>query len=210
MRRMTLLWLVLAAICGGVLFHTSQQVNDGRQRLAVINEDIRKEDETIRVLDAEWSYLNQPDRLEKLSKQYLNLSPLKGRQFAKLKDIADVPDAVPVAAQPVAAAAPVAETPVKAAEAATTPDATQEKPAEAPAKAAAVKPVEAAPVVAAAPEAPKKPAPVKTAAKPFVVKIRKPDVAAVVKHPAPVATAQSDDAASQRSFGDVIKSLGVR
>ena len=64
MRRMTFIWLILAALSGGVLYHTSQQVTDGRQKLATLNDDIRKEDETIRVLQAEWSYLNQPDRLD--------------------------------------------------------------------------------------------------------------------------------------------------
>lgn len=182
MRRMTLLWLMLAAVCGGVLFHTSQQVNDGRTKLTSINDDIRKEDETIRVLQAEWSYLNQPDRLEKLAKQYLTLAPLKGRQFAKLADIADQP--APVETPAVAAAEP------------------------APVTEAAEKPVMVAPTPApAVAEAPAKPAPVKTAAKAQVIKIRKP-AAAPVKHAAPpVATAER---ASSRSFGDVIKSLGVR
>jgi len=87
MRKSNYLWLLLAAVCGTMLFHTSQQVTDGRTKLAGIEAKAEKEDETIRVLEAEWSYLNQPDRLEKLSRQYLALEPLKGRQFGKIADL---------------------------------------------------------------------------------------------------------------------------
>jgi hypothetical protein len=175
MRRMTFIWLILAALSGGVLYHTSQQVTDGRQKLATINDDIRKEDETIRVLQAEWSYLNQPDRLEKLSKQYLDLAPLQGKQFAKLSDI------------PEQTAAPVADA------------------AAAPAPAAETSP-EKAPAVAATPPVKAETKPAKVAKAP-VVKIRKPATAPAPKHPAPVATAQGEP---DRSFSDVMKSLGVR
>jgi len=89
MRKSTFLWLLLAVICGCMLFRTSQEVTDGRTKLAAIEASTRKEDESIRVLEAEWSYLNQPDRLEKLSKQYLTLAPLKGKQFSKISGLED-------------------------------------------------------------------------------------------------------------------------
>ncbi|MDE1152967.1 MAG: hypothetical protein PW788_10560 [Micavibrio sp.] len=106
MRKSNYLWLLLAAVCGTMLFHTSQQVTDGRTKLAGIEAKAEKEDETIRVLQAEWSYLNQPDRLEKLSRQYLTLEPLKGRQFGKIADLEarPVPDA-PADAKPAGVAA---------------------------------------------------------------------------------------------------------
>lgn len=76
-----LLWLFLAFACGTVLFHTSQRVTDGRARLDALAADTGKEQESIRVLNAEWSYLNQPARLEKLAREHLALAPMKGRQF---------------------------------------------------------------------------------------------------------------------------------
>lgn len=117
MRKATIFWLAAAAFCGTVLFYTSQQVTDGRARLAGMEREMLREEESIRVLQAEWSYLNQPDRLEKLSAQYLQLQPLHGRQFATLAELAIAPApeeqapaqaakppvAVPVAAKPVAA-----------------------------------------------------------------------------------------------------------
>jgi hypothetical protein len=208
MRKISLLWLVLAAICGGVLFHTSQQVNDGRQRLAVISDDIRKEDETIRVLQAEWSYLNQPDRLEKLSKQYLNLAPLNGRQFAKLETFPDRPPEAPAAKvepTPVAEATPEVKTEeAKTEEAAqeTTPAVAEAAPAP---KAEGAKPAPKA-IVAVAPSKPAQPkrVPIRTTGA-FITGLHRPPAP---KHPPPVATASEQPPG--RNFGDVMKSLGVK
>lgn len=93
MRKSTLLWLVLAAFCGIALFYTSQRDHDGREKLAALNQEAAREEESIRVLQAEWSYLNQPGRLEKLAKQYLGLAPMKGAQFIRPEDIAPRPAA---------------------------------------------------------------------------------------------------------------------
>jgi hypothetical protein len=87
MRKTTLLWLILSAFLGTALFHTSQKVHDDREKLATIEASIGKEEESLRVLNAEWSYLNQPARLEKLAKTYLQLASLKGSQFVKVEDI---------------------------------------------------------------------------------------------------------------------------
>lgn len=89
MRKSTIFWFALAGICGTVLFHTSQQVTDGRSALNRLDREILREEESIRVLKAEWSYLNQPERLEKLAAQYLELVPLTGRQFARTGDITE-------------------------------------------------------------------------------------------------------------------------
>ena len=87
MRKSTIFLLGFAGICAVMLYYTSQKVHDEREKLVVIEAQIGKEQESMRVLSAEWSYLNQPDRLEKLAREHLHLEPLKGRQFAKLKDI---------------------------------------------------------------------------------------------------------------------------
>jgi hypothetical protein len=88
MRRSNLLWLLLAAFCAAALYHTSQRVHDSGEKLAVLMRETSREEESIRVLQAEWSYLNQPARLEKLSAQYLKLVPMKGARFIAVGDIA--------------------------------------------------------------------------------------------------------------------------
>jgi len=87
MRKSTLLWLMLTVFCGVTLFHTSQRVYDAREEIAALNRSIGKEEESIRVLRTEWSTLNRLNRLERLSKKWLKLAPLKGSQFARLEDI---------------------------------------------------------------------------------------------------------------------------
>jgi hypothetical protein len=102
MRKSVFFWLLLATFCGIVLFHTSQKVHDERVKISLLQEEIIKEQESIRVLEAEWGYLNQPERLEKLARNYLHLAPLKGHQFAKLEDIPlkALGEAAPVASPP--------------------------------------------------------------------------------------------------------------
>lgn len=91
MRKSTLLWLFLATVCAAFLFHTSQKVTDGRAQISGLAYDIGREEESLRVLEAEWGYLNQPERLEKLTQQYLHLEPMKGRQFTKISALENRP-----------------------------------------------------------------------------------------------------------------------
>ena len=112
MHRAALLWFVLAVVFGAVLFQTSQKVTDGRTRLAVIESEIGKEEDSLRVLNAEWSYLNQPARLEELAARHLDLKPVTGRHFATPETLAspveDKPAVVAAKATPVTQApAPV-------------------------------------------------------------------------------------------------------
>jgi cell division protein FtsL len=109
MRKSTFLWLALAAFCGTTLFHTSQKIHDAQEKLGTLARAIAKEDKARRVLAAEWGYLNQPDRLEKLAGEYLNMAPLKGTQLASW---ADLPArGIPVLETPAALQKPVIAVP---------------------------------------------------------------------------------------------------
>ena len=209
MNRMAVLWIALAVVAGALLFKTSQQVTDGRQHLANITADIRREEDSLRVLQAEWSYLNQPDRLEKLSAQYLKLTPMKGKQFA---DTASLP-LRPVAAEP----APT-ETPALVAAITTETNIlnTTEEPAAAAEAPAAIAPAAGMPAAAIAPVPMRKPAtlkapvtaaaPAPAAPKPAAAKPAMPPQPATPKPAAAAATTAS--AENNRSFGDVLNSLG--
>lgn len=55
-----------------------------------LEQSIRFEEETIRVLNADWSLLTQPSRLQRLSEFYhdqLELAPMEAHQFANLGDL---------------------------------------------------------------------------------------------------------------------------
>lgn len=188
MRKATIFWLSLAAVCGTLLFHTSQEVTDGRTALRNMERDLLREEESLRVLQAEWSYLNQPERLEKLAREYLELSPLNGKQFARISDINERVD------EEALAAAAAADT-TAAIEPAAGVDTVAAVVAE-PAKVAAPKPAAVKPV--AAKPAPVKPAPIK--ATPV-----KSSPSPMAPPPAPVAPAS----AQPRAFNDVLKNLGA-
>ena len=83
MRNTALLWLVLAIFCSGALFYVSQKTHNMKQDLVVVTKDIAQEQEAIRVLEAEWSYLNNPKRLERLTKKYLKTDVMRLDQFVQ-------------------------------------------------------------------------------------------------------------------------------
>lgn len=72
-RLSTILSLALAVGAGFVLFQTSQNVQQAEGRLHKIQTALAKEQDALRVLEAEWDYLNRPDRLEELARDYLKM-----------------------------------------------------------------------------------------------------------------------------------------
>lgn len=81
-RPTSLILMVLAAAAGGALFQVAFEVSELDDELARLNQDIRKDREAIHVLRAEWSFLNQPERLEELTRRHLDLQPVAGNQLA--------------------------------------------------------------------------------------------------------------------------------
>ena len=79
----TLLSFALAVLAGAVLFRVSQDVQQAENNLAHLKKAIIYEEKTIHVLQAEWDYLNNPQRLEKLAGEYLDLVPVNATQLIK-------------------------------------------------------------------------------------------------------------------------------
>jgi len=76
-----LLFIVIACGCAVLLFQTSQSVQNAEAELAKLERENTYQHDSIQVLSAEWDYLNNPVRLERLIriKQQENereLSPL--------------------------------------------------------------------------------------------------------------------------------------
>lgn len=75
MRRSTLLWSVLSIAVVIGLFVVKHRVQDLEDRLNALNAEILADRDATQVLEAEWSYLNQPARLEALSRKFLGMKP---------------------------------------------------------------------------------------------------------------------------------------
>ena len=81
-------WLVLAGVAVAAMFHLTFEVEKLEVRLHQVNRQIVREQAAIHVSQAEWSYLNRPQRLENLSKELLsNLIPVSADHFTTFERI---------------------------------------------------------------------------------------------------------------------------
>lgn len=94
MRRTTLIFLLLAVAAGLALFAVKYQVQDLEQEFAQLNRSITADRQAIRVLEAEWSHLNDLPRLRALAGRYLGMGPIQPEQFADVSEL-PVPSSQP-------------------------------------------------------------------------------------------------------------------
>jgi len=83
-RHLTALGFVLAAALTFALYSLKYEVQRLEARDESLTQAIAAEHEAVRVLKAEWSYLNNPKRLEELAFRHLDLAPADGRRFMSL------------------------------------------------------------------------------------------------------------------------------
>jgi cell division protein FtsL len=83
----TLLWVALLVIAGGTVMHVSYQVRQVERHLSQLNRDTRQEQDKLRILSAEWDTLNDPHRIDELSKRYLTLEPTPIARVVSLDQI---------------------------------------------------------------------------------------------------------------------------
>jgi hypothetical protein len=136
----TLLWVALLVVAGGTVMHVSYQVRHVEQHLSELNRDTRTEQERLRILNAEWDSLNDPQRIDTLSKRYLSLEATPIARVVAL-------DAVPMKLSDEQVARLAAATPAKGGRPAAS-QATQKKPdapIRAPATQVAARPTPAKP-----------------------------------------------------------------
>lgn len=82
MQRSTSIFFLLALLGGFILFKVKYEVVEIEQKLAETQLQIAREKETIHILKAEWSHLNEPQRLKYLAEKYLDIVPMKTEQIA--------------------------------------------------------------------------------------------------------------------------------
>ncbi len=84
--------LCLTAAVSVGLYALSYEVQRLEGILADTNTALLKERELVQVLDAEWSYLNQPERLRLLAARHLDLVAVDPHQIAALQELPMRPD----------------------------------------------------------------------------------------------------------------------
>lgn len=86
--RSTILTLLVAIGLGFGLFRLTYEVQTLEGELSHVNRAVAAEREAIHVLRAEWSYLNEPTRLEALTKKHLSL---RATQDGRIRTVAEIP-----------------------------------------------------------------------------------------------------------------------
>jgi cell division protein FtsL len=92
MRWSYLFWLVVLAGAAATLFEIKHEVQALEEELLMTERRIRNERETIEVLRAEWSFLNQPARIERLAREHLGLVPLSPDQIVRVDRLPPRPE----------------------------------------------------------------------------------------------------------------------
>ena len=80
--------LVLMVLASAfTIYSLEHETRRGERRIAELKRGISDEQEMIRLLEAEWSNLTRPRRIEQLVRQHLALKPLSPLQLVGAKDI---------------------------------------------------------------------------------------------------------------------------
>ena len=206
----TILCAGIAAMSGMYLYHVKYQTQLLDRSIVQINQSIDATRDRTEVLKAEWTLLNDPERLAALAGEFLSLSTMAPKQFTALADLPNrLPAPRPMAPAPTEttdepgeqpdgnAAMPVAETPLPLPPAAPErPSLAVATPASTPAPVPAPKPraVESAPrprIASTAPAVSSAPAPAASASLAPRPVARPAQPAPVSPVPSPVATTSS-------------------
>jgi cell division protein FtsL len=93
MRNWVLLTAIVALIVtGSSVFVIAQRMHHTQTELASLRRETQKERESLRVLQAEWTYLNNPARLERLATSLFALKPVDGKQYVALNNVPTIKD----------------------------------------------------------------------------------------------------------------------
>ena len=82
------------------LYTMKHEVQRLESKLQSLHRQLASEREAVRILRAEWSFLNNPERIEKLTARHLDLTPVSVHRisamarlpFKEVSDRADIPD----------------------------------------------------------------------------------------------------------------------
>jgi cell division protein FtsL len=80
-------WLVAGSVTALILFQIKQEVYTLEQEIADTQRDILRDQESVHVLQAEWSYLNDPARIAALAERHLKLAPIPPERIIAFDDL---------------------------------------------------------------------------------------------------------------------------
>lgn len=91
MRRSTVLVVLMTSFVGFGLFQLKYEVMKLENQHKNIHHAIKNSEEAISILNAEWSHLTSPERLQKLADKHLDVIPVSGKQLVSWRRVARDP-----------------------------------------------------------------------------------------------------------------------
>ncbi len=80
-------WVLVIALSAFGLYSVKFKVQTLRTQIAQVEQQLEVERESANVVAAEWTYLNRPDRLQKLASTYLQTKEVTVEQIAEITAI---------------------------------------------------------------------------------------------------------------------------
>ena len=77
----SVLWFLFTVVIGSYYFVLTNDVVNLEKELTQINRDIENDIRDIHILEADWSELNNPERLRRLAGKYISLDFIKPEQI---------------------------------------------------------------------------------------------------------------------------------
>lgn len=84
LRLNTMICCACFAIAAYALYMVKFSVQNLHREVVVAQRNLAQEKEALHLLNAEWAYLNRPERLRRLSDTHLNLVPLDSRRMQNM------------------------------------------------------------------------------------------------------------------------------
>jgi len=86
--RLSTLFLMAILFCAAyALYLVKYEVQSVREEAHLLELQLQEENEALHIANAEWAYLNRPERLQQLADKYLTLKPVQGSQIVELAAI---------------------------------------------------------------------------------------------------------------------------
>jgi len=88
MKRFVILcWLAAGSVTAMILFQIKQEVRVLEDEIAAAQRQILHDQESVHILEAEWSYLNNPARIAALAEKHLKLAPIPAERVIGFADV---------------------------------------------------------------------------------------------------------------------------
>jgi cell division protein FtsL len=86
-------FMVIVAASYG-LYMVKWEVHELKRQNNEVQMHIAEQKDALNILDAEWAYLNRPERLRGLAEKYLTLEPEAGAQMVSMARLMEVPESL--------------------------------------------------------------------------------------------------------------------